>query len=155
MANICDFNMMVKGNRDDIEKFYCALTQATTKVWIGEGADANINYGDGYAYIDGWCRWSVRSALISYAASMAYQKKTGNGYWDEKMISDVDEFISLFSACKKYHLNMEVFSYESDIGFSEHFKYENEELVANEECDYDEHSGGFKCEFNLADVKGE
>lgn len=155
MANICDFNMMVKGKRDNIVKFYCALTQATKKVWMGRGAEADINYEDGCAYINGWCKWSVFSSLIDNAKSMAYQKKTGFGYWDEEIISKVDEFISLFSACKKYHLNMEVFSYESDIGFSEHFKYENGELVANEECDYEEHSGGFKCEFSLADVKGE
>lgn len=155
MANLCDFSMMVKGNRDDIEKFYCALTQATTKVWMGRGAEADIDYEDGYAYISGWCKWSIVSSLIDNAESMAHQKETGNGYWDEEMIGDINEFVTLFGACKKYHLNMEVFSYEPDIGFSEHYKYENGELVADEECDYDGHSGGFKCEFNLADVKGE
>ena len=31
MANVCTFRMMITGNKDGIEKFYKALTQASPK----------------------------------------------------------------------------------------------------------------------------
>ena len=38
---------------------------------MGRGAEAEINYNDEEtAQIDGWCKWSVQSAMIDNAISM-------------------------------------------------------------------------------------
>lgn len=140
MANICSFSMQVKGTRENIEKFFEAMTQAKD-VWMGRGSEADIEYEDedGRAQIDGWCKWSIQSALIDNALSMRKQQMTGEGYWywgDE--IQNVKEFITLFEACKKYNVNMEVYSEEPGCCFSEHYKYENGKIL--DECvDYEEH----------------
>lgn len=155
MANICVFNMMVKGNKDGIEKFYEALTQDSPEAWIGRGAEADILYdNDNTAYIDGNCKWSIQSALIDDAISMQEQ--------EEEEMSQAQEFLTIWEACEKYHVNMEVFSWEPGEKFSEHYKYENGEIT--DECvDYEEiydeetddyiTEGGFEADFDLADVE--
>ena len=162
MANVCTFQMMITGNKDGIEKFYKALTQASTDAWMGRGADASIEYeNDSTAYVDGDCKWSIQSALIDNAESMQEQKDNdgdGDWYWDEEA-SQVKEFLTIWEACEKYHVNMEAFSWEPGEQFSEHYKYENGEIT--DECvdysqEYDEEEddyieiGGFEVDFNLA-----
>ena len=78
MANICSFSMCVKGNKDDIQKFYNAMTQ-NGKVYMGRGADANIQYEDeeGRALIDGWCKMKLQSfCLLKVVSSLAAQDMT-------------------------------------------------------------------------------
>lgn len=124
MANICEFSMQVNGEHKNIEKFYEALTQKND-IWMWRGAEADIAYEDEAkrAFIDGYCKWSICAALIKNALSMKEQKETGERYWSG--IDDVKEFLTLFEACKKYHVNMEVFSEELGERFQEHYKYEN------------------------------
>ncbi len=163
MANLCDFVMLVKGNKEEIEKFYKALTQSSSEAWMGRGANADITYEEGGACITGYCKWSIQSALIDNAVSMQKQKNNngeGRWYWGDG-IEEVVKFITLFEACDKWNLNMEVFSWESGCCFSEHYKYENGNIT--DECiDYEEiyneeteeyiPVGGFEANFNLADV---
>ena len=76
MANMCDFYMCVKGERENIEDFFQALIQEGN-VWIGRGADAGIAFkGDNMALIDGTCKWSIYSALVSNAVSMRESQDT-------------------------------------------------------------------------------
>jgi len=163
MANLCDYVMLVKGKTEGIEKFYKALTQSSSEAWMGRGADADIIYENGGARITGYCKWSIQSALIDGAISMQKQKNNnGEGiwYWGDE-VKDVVQFITLFEACEKWGLNMEVFSWEPGCCFSEHYKYENGDIT--DECidyeeEYDEKTeeyipvGGFEPNFNLADV---
>ena len=81
MANICGFSMRVRGKKDDIEKFHNAMQQKGN-VYMGRGSDADIEYEDedGYSvgWIQGWCKWSVQSAMIDNAISMRTEPNTLN-----------------------------------------------------------------------------
>lgn len=65
MANICSFRMRLKGEKENISKFFSALTQAGN-IWMGRGAEADIDFlSDNEAEIEGCCKWSIQSALSS------------------------------------------------------------------------------------------
>lgn len=54
MANICSFRMRLKGEKENISKFFSALTQAGN-IWMGRGAEADIDFlSDNEAEIEGW-----------------------------------------------------------------------------------------------------
>lgn len=136
MANICSFSMCVKGTHKNIESFYNALIQKGT-IWMGRGADAEIHYEDnGKAFIDGWCKWSIYSALINNAISM----RTEPDLWYHGDEPEVLEFITLEEACAKWCLEMEVYSEEYGCCFQEHYLINNDEVIINdcvEACEYD------------------
>lgn len=168
MANCCTFTMQVKGKKNDIIRFYYALTQKGD-LWIGRGAAASIYYdssasqGDDHCVveIDGECKWSIESALIDDALSMQEQKRTGTGCW---RLSDPNvNYVTLPEACEKFHVNMEAFSEELGCEFQEHMSYENGEFFSEivDYCEeYDEENdeytqeGGFPewGSFHLMDV---
>lgn len=163
MANLCDFEMMVKGERKNIDLFFAALTQ-TGNVWMGRGACADIYYDDANtATISGDCKWSIHSALFTDAVSMREQKETGIGSWAWNEQSDSRDYVTLFEACKNYHVNVEVYSEETGCEFQEHYKYENGETLSdcvdytevyNEDTEEYESTGGYESwDFNLADVQ--
>lgn len=131
MANMCSFSMCVKGKHGNIESFYNALIQEGN-VYMGSGADAEINYDDeeGKAFIDGWCKWSVESALIRNAISMRTEPDKwwfGEGFDMTKI-----EFVTLWEACEKWSLDMEVYSEECGCCFQEHYVYVNGDVVCDE-----------------------
>lgn len=135
MANICSFSMRVRGTHENIESFYKALNQEGT-IWMGRGAEADIEYEDeDIASIDGWCKWSVYSALIANAISMREKP--------ELWLIDSDknrEYITLEEACKKWNIDMEVYSEEYGCCFQEHYLIEKGDVIINdcvEACEYD------------------
>lgn len=142
MANICSFRMRLKGEKENISKFFLALTK-NGNVWMGRGAQADIDFlSDNEAEIEGRCKWSIRSALIGDSFSMRRQKETGVGIWWG--LDTSKEFITLFEACEEYRVNMEVYSEESRRGFSEHYAYNDGKIL--DECvdfseDFDEDTG--------------
>lgn len=96
MANICSFRMRLKGEKENISKFFSALTQAGN-IWMGRGAEADIDFlSDNEAEIEGCCKWSIQSALIDNSLSMRRQKETGEGCWGD--LDTSKGFISLFEA---------------------------------------------------------
>ena len=133
MANICDFSMRVRGQKEDIEKFYNAMRQKGN-VYMGRGADAEIQYEDEEEYytawINGWCKWSVVSAMIDNAISM--RTEPDKWYFGESVDVSRIEFITLIEACQKWNLDMEVFSEEPGCCFQEHMMVINGELVIDE-----------------------
>lgn len=137
MANICGFSMCVKGNHQDIESFYNAMSQ-NGNIYMGRGAEAEIQYEDeeSRAFIDGWCKWSICSALISNAISMRTEPET----WH---FGDVDvsqlEFITLMEACERWNLIVEVYSEECGCEFQEHYVVDHGKVVCNECVDYYEY----------------
>lgn len=135
MANMCDFVMRVRGKRENIEEFYNALIQ-NGKIYMGRGAEAEINYEDGNtAQIKGWCKWSVVSALIDNAISM----RTEPNRWSfDEDVSEL-EFITLIEACKKWNVDMEVYSEEPGCCFQEHFIVIDGELVVDECVEWNEY----------------
>ncbi len=137
MANICSFSMKVRGNHEDIEKFYDAMSQ-NGNLWMGRGAEAEINYDDeeGTSQIDGWCKWSVQSALIDDAISM----RTEPDRWGFGSVNrDSLEFITLLEATEKWNLVMEVFSEECGCCFQEHYVFDNGEVLCDDCVDYYEY----------------
>lgn len=137
MANICSFSMLVKGDTENIKKFYNAMTQ-NGSIYMGRGADAKLELDeeDGVGQIDGWCKWSVRSAMESNAISM----RNNPGMW---AFSNVDptklEFITLFEACRKWNLDMEVYSEEPGCCFQEHYVVVNGDLICDECVEWNEY----------------
>lgn len=138
MANMCNFNMCIKGEHENIEKFYNAMSQKGT-VWMGRGAEADIRYeGDDTAFINGWCKWSVRASLVLNAISM----RTHPEKWYQ--LDTSYEYITLWEACEKWNLIMEVYSEESGCCFQEHYMYDNGAILDETEdwyeyylCDFD------------------
>lgn len=116
MANICSFKMRVSGAHDNIMKFYHAMMQEGD-IWMGRGAEVEIDFeDDNLAELNGWCKWSVQSALIDNAVSM----RTNPDKW---FIGDSapKEFITLWEACERWDLDMEVYSEEPGCEFQEHY----------------------------------
>lgn len=138
MANICSFSMKVRGEHDNIEKFYNAMMQNGT-IYMGRGADAEINYDDEEcsAQIDGWCKWSVVSAMVTNAESM--RSEPDMWCWGDGKTSEEREFITLFEACKKWNLDMEVYSEESGCCFQEHYVFVDGELICEECVEWNEY----------------
>lgn len=142
MANICSFSMYVKGNKDDIQSFYNAMCQ-NGKFYMGRGADAEIVLYEDCANIDGWCKWSVQSALIDNAISM--RENPGAWYFGENVDVSQIEFITLFEACQKWNLDMEVYSEECGMEFQEHYRFVDGKLVVDECVDwYEYYLGDFE-----------
>ena len=142
MANICSFSMCVKGKRiSDIEQFYDAMSQ-NGNIYMGRGAEAEIKYAAGKvrAYIDGWCKWSIQSALIDNAISMRWEPER----WAFHGVNVNElEFVTLLEATKKWNLVVEVYSEEPGCEFQEHYIFDNGIIVEDECVEY--------CEFWLDD----
>lgn len=119
MANMCGFKMGVRGDPEDIRRFVDVLTQ-TGSIWMGRGAYLDSCAFEGRtAHISGQVKWSLRSALIDDAKSMRLQPDL----WGDLPENGV--FLTIFETCRKYNVNMEVYSEEPCCGFEEHLAYEN------------------------------
>ena len=138
MANICSFSMKVRGEHKNIAKFYDAMMQ-NGSVYMGRGADAEIVYEDedGTAQIDGWCKWSVSSAMVTNAISMRTEPDIW--YWGEGVDASKIEFITLFEACRKWNVDMEVYSEEPGCCFQEHYVVINGDTVCDERVEWNEY----------------
>lgn len=138
MANLCSFSMNVKGSHENIEKFYNAMSQNGT-IYMGRGADAQIQYDDedSRAFIDGWCKWSIQSALIDNAISM--RNKPDMWYFGENIDKTKLEFITLIEACERWNLTMEVYSEECGCCFQEHYLIRDGIIEINECVDWNEY----------------
>lgn len=135
MANLCSFLMKVRGNKEDIIQFHKALNQEG-KIWMGRGAETDLTFeDDGAAFMSGTCKWSVISALVDNAISM----RTEPERWYHPPGEEEHEYITLFEACKKWNLIMEVYSEECGIGFQEHFICDKGEVLCDECVDWEEY----------------
>ena len=137
MANVCSFSMKVKGNRGDIEQFCKAMMQDGT-VYMGRGADADIEFeNENSASLQGWCKWSIQSALIDNAISM--RTEPNRWFFGEGVNSEELEFITLFEACKRWNIVMEVYSEECGLQFQEHFLCDKGEIIYQECIEWEEY----------------
>ena len=138
MANICSFSMFVRGEVENIKSFYNAMTQ-NGNVYMGRGADAEvyIDAEDKIAHINGWCKWSIQSALIDNAESM--RTNPNMWWWGEGVDVSKLEFITLFEACKRWNIDMEVYSEEGGCCFQEHYVVVNGDLICDECVEWNEY----------------
>jgi len=132
MANTCFVEMTLRGELENINKLIDALEQKDN-VYIGRGMSSidRNEINERTVRISGECKWSMISALFDNARSMKEQKETGNGYWYFPEGIQNIEFLTLFDACKKYHVNIEAYSEEYGMCFHEHFVYENGKEIAD------------------------
>ena len=138
MANICSFSMFVRGEVENIKSFYNAMCQ-NGNIYMGRGAEAEINIDeeDKSAHIDGWCKWSVQSAMVDNAISM--RSNPNMWYWGEGVDATKLEFITLFEACEKWNIDMEVYSEECGCCFQEHYVVVNGDLICDECVEWNEY----------------
>jgi hypothetical protein len=136
MANICSFEMHLRGSEENIKAMVDALEQKGD-IWVGRGAEifimAEEDMGNDY-YVEciGDTKWSIQNSLIDDAHSMERQRTTGEGCWCwEGNIKDVKEFLDIFEACARFHVNMEAYSREEGMEIVEHMKFENG-VITNE-----------------------
>ena len=133
MANLCSFLMKVRGTKEDITQFYMALNQKG-KIWMGRGAETDLGFEDDEtAFMSGTCKWSVISALIDNAISM----RTEPDRWYKDEDWENREYITLYEACKRWNIVMEVYSEEGGIGFQEHFICDKGEVLCEECVDWE------------------
>lgn len=138
MANICSFVMKVRGNKEDIEQFHKAVNQEG-KIWMGRGAETDLTFEeDGAAFLSGWCKWSVVSSLIDNAVSM----RTEPERWYHKPGEEEHEYITLYEACKRWNLVMEVYSEEGGCQFQEHFLCDKGDVICEECVEWEEYDIG-------------
>jgi hypothetical protein len=95
-----------------------------------------IDKEDKSAHIDGWCKWSVQSAMVTNAISM----RTEPNMW---AFTNADptklEFITLFEACERWNIDMEVYSEEPGCCFQEHYVVVNGDLICEECVEWNEY----------------
>lgn len=138
MANICSFSMCVKGTHENIEKFYNAMCQ-DGNIYVGRGADAQIKYDDedGVAFIDGWCKWSIISAMVDNAISMRTEPNMWG--WGKGVDASKLEFITLWEACGRWNIDMEVYSEEPGCCFQEHYLVVDGQVVYEDCVEWNEY----------------
>lgn len=138
MANLCSFSMKVRGEHDNIEKFYNAMMQ-DGNIYMGRGADAEINYNDedGTAHIDGCCKWSVVSAMVDNAISM--RSNPDRWGWGDGVDPKSLEFITLWEACERWSIVMEVYSEEGGCQFQEHFLCDKGDVICEDCVNWEEY----------------
>lgn len=157
MANICDFSMVVKGKKENIEKFINMMEQKGN-VWMGRGAmvnriDIEEVENEKYRYlIDGDTKWSVKSSMILNAVSM--RENPDMWFFGEDVDKTKLSFVTLFEACEQLELAMEVYSEELGDEFQEHYLFDEGQVMIseiveyteeyNEETEEYESSGGFE-----------
>ena len=138
MANICSFLMKVRGSKEDIIQFHKALTQ-DGKIWMGRGAETDLEFeDDDLASLSGWCKWSVVTALVDNAISM----RTEPWRWHSEPGEEEREYITLYEACKRWNLVMEVYSEEGGCQFQEHFICDKGEVLCEECVGWEEYDIG-------------
>ena len=162
MANICDFSMVVKGKKENIEQFMDMMEQKGT-VWMGRGAVIDftdmeeLENGNYRCQIDGGTKWNVTSSMVLNAVSM--RENPDMWFFGDDIDKTKLSFVTLFEACEQLNLAMEVYSEEAGNGFQEHYLFDEGRLMANETVDYTEEyneetdeyetSGGFVWDFGI------
>lgn len=143
MPNYCDYDMRVVGKKENVDEFinvikadynYGKEIPATSK-HLFRVFEADVL--DDYCYtkedgryscdINGYCAWSVYCCML---------EGTGTYYNDCKERYP-DKFMgtSLLKLSKELDLDIEVFSEEPGVCFSEHYLIKNGELLIEEEKD--------------------
>ena len=136
MANICDLDMKVNGEKKNIQSFYEAITHAGS-VFMGRGASVNIVYDDDdeSALLYGDCKWSIKTSLIDDAVSM----REHPGKWSfPPEEGNAQEFVTLEEATEKWKLSVEAYSAESGRGFQEHYLVSNGQTIIADQTDWKE-----------------
>lgn len=132
MPNICEFNMKVIGKDKNVSEFLEMLTDYDLPKHFWRVFDDTLTVtkhpddskDETTAYISGDCAWSIYACMTDEEHSYAADHP--------------EEGTSLQKESERLSLSIEVFSWAPEMGFSEHFAYQNGETLAEETCDYGE-----------------
>lgn len=139
MPNYCDYNMKIKGTRENVlEVIKCLETDYD----YGTGKPSHKHFfrvfdcyydetdfeenedGTITAWVSGYCAWSVYSCMCDGEHSYYNDIK--------KSHPDTCMGISLAEASRDYHCLIEVFSEETGMCFSEHYVFLEGECLCDE-----------------------
>ena len=124
MANCCGYEMKVIGPKMNCKKLLDILQNKSDREFdrVYE-AYLSREYGNDDRYImeiSGDCAWSVMLSMID----SSYRKRPGR--------------TSLAAESKRLKLDIEVYSAEPEVGFAEHYRYQNGTALNHECVDYEE-----------------
>ena len=104
MANVCSFEMLIKGKRQLVLEMLNALTGEGEEL-VGRGIETqSIRIIPEGLEISGSCSWSIYASLVE---------------------KEENQKINLYAACEKYGVNVEIYAEEEGCGIYEHYIYEN------------------------------
>lgn len=114
MANCCEFEMAITGERENIFKLkddICSKFRVySCYAYDTDSIDSKRDISR--LYIGGECAWSVRSAMVDYG---------------------------LIELTEEYNVDVEIYSTEPGIGFQEHMLISKGDTIIMDCVDYEEH----------------
>lgn len=149
MPNWCDFQMRLKGSKENIEKAYL---QIVAEYCYGDGLERNEKhlfrthsnsglefFENGIGYIHGECAWSVWSCMFegpsTYYSNYCEQYENFNGTTIDRISREFD-------------LDIEICSVEEGMGFIENY-FISKGQILNSECI------DFPCQFNFKVIESQ
>ena len=146
MPNYCDYGMLVRGHKDNVEEFiriiqadYNYYTNEFThnrhffRVFEANVEDNHIVYGlERTVKIYGYCAWSVYSCM--FPGPFTYYGDTVDR---NSPLHDSSKTMiygtHILQESKRLHLDIEIFSEEPGMCFQEHYYISNGNIMQNEE----------------------
>ena len=141
MPNYCDYEMIVKGKKENVEEFVrviktdyeyddvgnckCEAGRHLWRVFEANSDILDIEDGMSVANIWGYCAWSVYSCMFD-----------GDGTYQHDRPNRCGTTLQIEST--NLGLEIEVYSKEPGICFMEHYYIDNGEVTINECVDYKE-----------------
>ena len=157
MANNCMYSMLIVGEKENVNEFEQMMQYSHPQnicfARIFEAYESRrflLKDGRTAVQLDGDCAWSVFSCMM---------EGYGTYYSDHKDNSDT-KLTTLTHEGERLRLDIEIFSEEPGIGFTEHYRIINGQIIVYdcldyEECWYDEDEfdsfEDFKKEYNIPD----
>lgn len=138
MANVCSFEMRIRGKKDNILAFIEHGLQGIYEAYIVRKIGTTEDY---LVDVEGEGRWSVTGSMVNK-----------------------DDGMSLAEQTKKYDLELEVFGYDkSEPEWIEHYHFKNGETLheynlppcASEESDVDLSKYNYNKEYDIYVIKPE
>lgn len=142
MPNYCDYEMMVKGKKENVEEFVMVIKtdyeydkagnckcEAGRHLWrVFEANSDIVDIEDGLvvASVWGYCAWSVFSCMFDGDGTYQHDRPNGCG-------------TTLEIESKNLGLEIEVYSKEPGMCFMEHYYIDNGEITTDECVEYAEY----------------
>lgn len=137
MANNCVYSLLVVGEKENVNEFISMMDythpQGICFARIFEAYESLrklLPDGRTAALIEGDCAWSVYSCMM---------EGYGTYYSDKEMRSGDPKLTTLTHESKRLGLDIEIFSEEPGIGFTEHYRIINGQILDYTCDDYSEY----------------
>lgn len=138
MANDCCFSMLVAGEKENVNEFITMLDYTHPHLCfarifdIYESRRKVLKDGRTAVQLDGACAWSVYSCMM----------EGGGTYYNDHLNDPYDgsaRLTSLIKQGERLQLDIEIFSEEPGMGFTEHYRIINGQVIEYTCDDYSEY----------------